>query len=523
MPILPPLAQRTVPAVLSRALARSPEKIALEERGRALTYREATDLALEWAGGFERLGVGRQESVLLMLDNHLDYVCLWLALSLTARVEAPVNTAYVGAILAHVMGDCGARVLVIEARYLPALAAVADRLERIDTVIVRGEGEDVALPARMRRLPLSALHGPRAEMAHVDPWDLIGLMYTSGTTGLSKGVRVTHAHAYGYSSPEIYGACDEGDKNLVALPLFHVGGQWKGVYNALIAGASAAIFPRFSAQTFWDDVRDFGCTYTLLLGVMAEFLLRQTERASDRDHSLKRVALVPVPNDLEGFRKRFGIATISSAYGSTEGSVVILSPMGGAEPGMIGWLRPDFDARLVDENDIEVPQGASGELVIRPHEPWVIMAGYHGMAGATEEAWRNLWFHTGDVMRQDERGMYAFVDRRRDAIRRRGENISSFEVEQEIMTHPDVLECAVVAVASDATEDEILACVVLKQGSQLDGALLREHLKPRLPYFMVPRYVRVLEALPKTPTAKIRKQALRDDGLTADTFDANAK
>jgi crotonobetaine/carnitine-CoA ligase len=522
-PNLPPLAERTVPAVLSRALARSPDKIAVEEPGRALSYHETVDLALEMAGGFERLGVGRQEPVLLMLDNHLDYVLAWLSLSLTGRIEVPVNTAYVGAILAHVIGNCGARVMVTEARYLPAIAEAADRLDRLETLIVRGEGEEVSLPSRITRISFASLRGPKAEMADVKPWDLIGIMYTSGTTGLSKGVRVTHAHAYGYATPEVYGACGESDKNLVVLPLFHVGGQWKGVYNALIAGASAAVFPRFSAQSFWSDVRAYGCTYTLMLGVMAEFLLRQPELPTDREHPLKRAILVPVPSDLEGFRRRFGIETISSAYGSTEGSVVLLSPLGGAEPGMIGWCRPDFEAKLVDENDIEVPPGASGELVIRAREPWVVMAGYHGAPEATEEAWRNLWLHTGDVMRKDSRGMYAFIDRRRDAIRRRGENISSFEVEQEIMAHPDVLECAVVAVASDATEDDILACVVRGEGSALDGAALRAHLKPRLPYFMVPRYIRFIDSLPKTPTAKVRKQALRDEGVTSDTFDANAK
>lgn len=520
---LPPLGERTVASVLSKALAKSPDKVALKEPGRSITYTQTVAEALRLAGGFTRLGVKRQDPVLLMLDNSIDYVLAWLALGLTARVEVPVNTAYVGTILAHIINNCGARVMVVEARFLPVLAQVADKLERLETIVVRGGDGSEPVPARLTRLDFAEFAAEPDPIAGVKPWDLIGIMYTSGTTGLSKGVRVTHAHAYGYSAPEVYGACGENDTNLVVLPLFHVGGQWKGVYNALIAGASAAIFPRFSAQSFWDDVRSYGCTYTLILGAMAEFLLRQPPRPDDTDHPLKRIVLVPVPNDLEGFRQRFGIDTISSAYGSTEGSVVLLSPMGGAEPGKIGWCRPDLEAKLVDENDIEVPPGASGELVIRAKEPWVLMAGYNDMPQATEEAWRNLWFHTGDVMRQDERGMYAFVDRRKDAIRRRGENVSSFEVEQEIISHPDVKECAVVAVPSDATEDDILACVVVADGAARDGATLRAYLKPRLPYFMVPRYIRFLDTLPKTPTEKVRKQALRDDGVTADTFDGDRK
>lgn len=513
---LPPLKERTLPAVINRAIAKVPDRIAIADPNRELSYSDLRDEALALAGGFGRLGIGQGAPVLLMLDNHVDYVVAWLSLGLTGRVEVPVNTAYVGTILAHVIKNSGARVMVIEDHYLPALAEVIDDIDALETVVVRGQGE---VPEKCRSLSFAELPDTPELMHNAQPWDIMAIMYTSGTTGLSKGVRVTHAHAYGYASPEVYGACGPDDRNFVVLPLFHVGGQWKGVYNALIAGAGAVVMPRFSAQTFWQDIRKYSCTYTLILGAMAEFLLRQPESEEDRGHGLARCVLVPVVADLDGFRDRFGIDTISSAYGSTEASVVLLSPLGGAEPGMIGWCRPDYEARLVDENDMEVPRGSSGELVLRAREPWVMMAGYHAMPEATEEAWRNLWFHTGDVMRQDERGMFAFVDRSKDAIRRRGENVSSFEVEQEVLAHPAVTECAVVGVPSDATEDEILACVTLREGATLEPADLRAFVEPRLPYFMVPRYLRVMDTLPKTPTEKVRKQALRDEGVTPDTTD----
>lgn len=520
MPILPPLADRTLPALLERSVRTRPDKMAVRDRDRALSYSDLKREALEIAGGFERIGVERQEAVLLMLDNHVDYVLCWLALGLTARIEAPVNTAYVGTILAHVVNNSNARVLVIEGHHLPALSSVADRLEGLRTLVVRGEYDAADIPAGLAALPFAELPSAPADYAGVDPWDIAAIMYTSGTTGLSKGVRITHAHAYGYAAPEIYGACGPDDVTLVVLPLFHIGGQWKGVLNALIAGAGAVVLPRFSAGDFWDDVRRYDCSYTLILGVMAEFLLRQPERPEDRDHKLRRVALVPVVKDLQGLKDRFGIETVSSAYGSTEASVVLLSPMGAAEPGKIGWVRPDFEVRLVDERDMEVPVGSTGELIVRAKEPWVIMDGYHNMPEATETAWRNLWLHTGDVMRRDERGMFEFVDRAKDAIRRRGENISSFEVEQEIFAHPDVLECAVIAVPSDATEDEILACVTLREGCDLSPAALLEFVRPRLPYFMVPRFVRIMPELPKTPTAKVRKQELRAAGVSAGVYDS---
>ncbi len=517
---LPPLAARTLPAVMARALDACPGRIAVRDTGRALDYAGLQAEALALAGGFARLGVGRQETVLLMLDNHADYVASWLALGLTARVEVPVNTAYVGTILAHVINTSGAKVMVLEAAHVPAVLAVAGELAALETLVVRG-----AMPAdtgRFAALPYAALPDTPQPVADVAPQDLLAIMYTSGTTGLSKGVRVTHAHAYGYCTPELYGACDAGDVSLVLLPLFHIGGQWKGVYNALIAQATAVVLPRFSATRFWDEVRSHGVTYTMLLGAMVEFLDRQPERPDDADHTLRRIVMVPVIAELDRFKRRFGIPTVSTGYGSTEASLVILSPMGGAEPGRIGWPRPDFEVRLVDGNDIEVPPGAAGELVVRPREPWVTMAGYHDQPAATAEAWRNLWFHTGDMMRQDDRGMFAFVDRARDALRRRGENISSFEVEREIYAHPAVKECAVVAAASDATEDDILACVVPVDGATLEAGALHAFLQGRMPRFMVPRYIRLMDSLPKTPTEKIRKQELRAEGPVPGTFDAES-
>ena len=521
-PKLPPPADRNLGAVFAKALAAYPDKMAVRDMERTLTYRALCDEALEIAGGFARFGVGRQGAVLLMLDNHLDYVSCWVGLGLTAKTQVPVNTAYLGAILTHVINNCGAKVLVIEDHYVERIAAIADQLTQLETIFVRGKTLGTALPARFKIAPYTALFGARAAIEHIDPWDLIGIMFTSGTTGLSKGVRVTQGQAYGYSTPEVYGACAAKDVVYVGLPLFHIGGQWAGVYNALIAGASAVVFPRFHATAFWDEVRAYGCTYTLLLGAMAEFLYRQPPDPRDSDQPMRQIVMVPVVADLDAFKKRFGVETVSTAYGSTEASAVILSPVGGAEPGKVGWLRPDFEARLVDEHDMDVAPGTPGELLVRSKEPWLIMDGYHDMPQATVDVWRNLWFHTGDSMVQDARGMYTFVDRVKDAIRRRGENVSSFEVEREIGAHPSVLECAVVAVRSDATEDDIKACLVLHPGARLTGPELIDFLKPRLPYFMIPRYVQIIKEMPKTPTEKIRKQPLRDLGVTGDTWDAVA-
>ena len=521
---LPPLAQRHIVAVMERALEAGPERPAVRDTERALSYGALVDEALRLGGGFAGRGIAEGEFVLLMLDNHLDYVSCWVGLAMTGRVEVPVNTAYLGQILAHVVANSGARMIVIEAAYLPRLAEVADRLPALEWVVVRGALPDPAptLPAHWRLLPFAELPAAPATPASLKPWDLIGILYTSGTTGVSKGVRVTHAHAYGYATPLLYGPVRDDEVTLTTLPLFHIGGQWAGVYKAFIGGASAVVLPRFGATSFWDDVRRYRATYTLLLGAMANFLYRQPPLPSDREHTLKRITMVPVMAQLDDFCQRFGIEQVATGYGLTEGSTIIRAPMGHAGPGHCGWLRPDFEARLVDEHDIEVADGEVGELIVRTRDPWAVMDGYHGMPEATLKAWRNQWLHTGDAFRRDDQGRYWFLDRLKDAVRRRGENVSSFEVETGINEHPAVLESAVIAIPSADTEDEIKACVVLRPGQQLDAPALQAFLDQRLPYFMVPRYIEFMDQLPKTPTEKIQKQRLRERGLTPSTWDGGA-
>ena len=516
---LPPLAQRNIAAVFEQALARAPDKIAVSDPNRQLSYAALYELALSFGGGMRALGVDAGQFVLLMLDNHLDYVVSWLGLALTGRVEVPVNTAYKGSILAHVANNSGARVIVIEAAHCAVLAEVIDKVPSIETIVVRGDPGALVFPARIKCLRFEQVFGERALPAALKPWDLIGILYTSGTTGLSKGVRVTQAHAYGYATPALFGAWDPDGVTLCTLPLFHIGGQWAGVYKALIEGASAVVLPRFGATSFWDEVRQHRCTHTLLLGAMANFLYRQPPTPTDREHSLRSITMVPVMAQLEAFKARFGITAVATGYGLTEGSTIIRAPVGHAEPGPAGWLRPDFEARLVDEHDIEVATGDVGELVVRSREPWSVMDGYHQMPEATVAAWRNQWLHTGDAFRCDASGRWTFIDRLKDAVRRRGENVSSFEVESEINAHPAVLESAVIAVPSEHSEDEIMACVVLRPGQALSAATLLDFLDPRMPYFMVPRYLEFFDQLPKTPTEKIQKQLLRTRGLTLATHD----
>ncbi len=516
---MPSLAQRHFGTVFERALAYYPDKIAIRDPERALSYARLYEDGLCIAGGLERLGVGHQEAVLMMLDNHVDFVVLWAGLSLTGRIEVPINTAYRAALLSHIINNSGAKVLVAEAAYLDRLVEVADSLTGLTTVVVRG-CSDVRLPARWRRFAWEDLSsGAPATPAKLQASDVMAILYTSGTTGPSKGSVNSHAHGYTYAHPSMFGAARPDDVALVPLPLFHMGGQWAAVYNAFVGGATAVVLPRFSASNFWDQAREYCATYCFLLGSMTNFLLNQPEKPGDRGHGLTNMLLVPIPAEIDRFKARFGVENIAAAFGSTEAGVIAHAPLGSGRAGAAGWLRNGVEALIVDERGIEVAPGEVGELWARAREPWTMTNGYHGMPEATVAAWQNLWFHTGDAVRIDLDGQFVFVDRTKDAIRRRGENVSSFEVEREINAHPEVAESAVVAVPSEFVEDEIKACVVVRAGCALEPQQLHRFLEPRLPKFALPRYIEILPALPKTPTEKVRKGELRATGVTVITWD----
>ncbi|HMG42004.1 MAG TPA: AMP-binding protein [Acidimicrobiales bacterium] len=515
---LPPLAERTITRVLADCAERDPDRPAVTSADEVVSRSELFERARLVGGWFRRLG--DQPRVALMLDDHLDHVLAVAGLCVAGGVQVPVNTAYRGALLAHVLADSGVETLVVDARYLPRVAEVRDRVPGLRRIVVRGEAT-LGVP-HCDLVPFAALgDGAPCSPAHREPWDLYGIMYTSGTTGVSKGVLTTHGHAFGYASPAGLQAATPDDVSLVVMPLFHVSGQLWGVVNALMAGAEAVVAGGFHVSTFWPQVRRHRVTFTTMAGAMARFLQRAAARPDDRDHPLRRVCVAPIPPDVDDFLARFGIDEYCTGYGSTETGAPLSSPTG-RPPGSVGWARPEWRARVVDAHDRDVAAGEVGELLVRSDEPWLMMTGYHGRPEATAAAWRNGWFHTGDGARQTADGEVYLVDRIDDVIRRRGENVSSQEVEAQLTGHPGVRECAVVAVPSADTDHEVLAVVVADDAAGFDPGGLVELARQHLPYFMVPRYVRTVAELPRTSTGKVRKQQLRDDGVTPDTWDRYA-
>jgi len=516
-PRIPPRDTCVLPLLLQRqAVARPDATFAVFEDGTAWSYGETLDRTRATAAALRVLGVGRGDRVLLWMANGPDMLRLYLALGWLGAVFVPINTGLRGAALEHVVADADAPLLICDERLAPVLADV--ETGAVATLVVNGTA--AAAPGGVTLLGRQALAGGPAEdapePADLAPWDLAAIHYTSGTTGLPKGVLVTHLQMHAMAVGGMY-FTGPGDRFLVNLPLFHIGGTMY-VFGTLMKGASLALVERFRTETFWDTVRELGVTSCLLLGAIASFLVKRAPSEDDRDHGLASIAIIPLTEDGLAFGRRFGV-DVYTFFDMTETSAPLASGANPSAAGSCGCLQPGYEVRIVDENDCEVPVGATGELIVRCDTPWAMAPGYFRNAEATAKAWRNGWFHTGDAFRHDAEGNFFFVDRMKDTIRRRGENISSNQVEAEVLSHPDVEAAAAIGVPSEHSEEEILVVLAPKAGRVVDPADLLRHLEPRLARFMLPRYVRILAALPLTETNKVQKKTLRAEGVTADTWD----
>lgn len=497
--------------------ASQPDKVFVKlSKTEEVTYRQMRDLAVSTAAGLASLDVKQGDHVSVWMPNTVDCLRVWFGINWLGAVYVPINTAYKGHLLEHVLENAGARIIVAHASLAATLAQVSTA--KIETVAVLG-GDPVAI-GNLRVLPPSALEpAVAASVPDVDvkPWDLQSIVYTSGTTGPSKGVMSSYAHLHAASGTDGFYMLKPDDRYMCNLPLFHVGGTI-AVTAMLQRGGSISLVSSFSTEEFWPKVRETGTTSVLLLGAMTNFITKRPPGPQDRDHPLKKVIIAPLSEDAPAFAQRFGVETYT-LYNMTEISTPLVSELNPCKAGSCGRARRGVELKLVDENDCEVAQGSVGELVIRTDAPWTLNSGYYKDPEATAAAWRNGWFHTGDAFRKDADGTFFFVDRMKDAIRRRGENISSFEVEAEIAAYPPVNEVAVIPVPSELSEEEVMCVVAPTPGSVIDPKALLEFLAPRLPHFMVPRYVRIVNALPKTPTQKIQKHLLRAAGVTDDTWD----
>jgi carnitine-CoA ligase len=512
------------PGLLSERAEATPDAVYLQNAkdGSTITFAEADRCARTWAYALRGHGVERGHTVLTMLQPGLDAIAAWLGTAWLGAIEVPINTAYRGRMLRYIVDDSDARTLVVHADYFPTVVeSLGDELSFDAVVIVGDDSSTAALPTTAKNVLRAASFLAGATESLLDPprqHDIASILYTSGTTGASKGVLVPWRQALltatGILPTELFGP---EDVYYSPFPMYHMSGKAPLIAMALLGGR-VVLRERFSTDMFWSDVRTYGVTSTNLVGAMANFLVSQPE-AVGRNTTLRDVLMLPLPADTAAFEKRFGVRC-RTTFNMTETACCILSE-GYNLPNetSCGKVRPGFEARVVDAFDEELAPGELGELVLRADTPWTLMAGYWKKPEATAATWRNQWLHTGDGFTRDADGNFYFVDRLKDAIRRRGENVSSFEVEAEINEHTAVLESAVIAVPSEQSEDEIKAVVVLKPGRPLSAEELGAFLEQRMASFMVPRFIEFVDELPKTPTSKIRKAELRERGITPQTYD----
>jgi carnitine-CoA ligase len=484
------------------------------------SYAQARDVAARFAGTLAGAGLSVGDRVALICSNRLTFMQIFLGCAWLGVVVIPINVASRGSQLQHILSNSDARVLIVEGDFIgnldrADLATVP--LQRIWVIDGLPKTAIVGVPSE----PIPPL-GEARPPASLRPSDLLAILYTSGTTGPSKGVCCPHAQYFwwGLNTAHLLGL-RKGDVLHTTLPLFHTNAI-NTFFQALLFGNHVVYGKRFSASNFFRALCEHRASVTYLLGAMVPILLARTPDVAERAHHT-RIALAPgVPERFHAeFTERTGIRLLDG-YGSTETNFTIGTTIERQRPGTMGPVFDGFEARVVDDEDNEVPDGEAGELVLRAHAPFAFATGYFGMPDKTIEAWRNLWFHTGDRVMREADGYFRFIDRVKDAIRRRGENVSAFEVEQVLLGHAAVANVAVFGVPSELAEDEIMAAIVLHPGQRVCELDLVRYCEPHLPYFAVPRYLEFVGDLPTTENGKVQKYKLRLRGISDRTWDREA-
>ena len=524
-----PQRERVLTSIIEDKARSAEDHVVFQFRDYPVTFGELNARINKAAHGFLRLGIKKGDNVAIMLPNCPEFLYVWFGLNKIGAVEVPINVALRGSGLEYQLTQSDSVVLVADARYLEQLSAVEDGLKgKIRLMVLYTDGSYDDLPARptvLDALKLPELMdgpstAPRAEVSFKDP---ASILYTSGTTGPSKGVLMSHNYWY-----EVWAECVKyaryttDDVLYSGLPFFHGNAQGITIGPAILADAKAVIVERFSASNLLDDCRRWECTEFNYIGGIIPIMLKQPPRDDDADNPIRITVGAAAPRDLWAeFERRFNLK-ILEVFGLTECYCCLASPYDEPRVGSCGKPITGWSVKLVDDDDNEVPPGTLGEFLARPERPWVGTIGYYNKPVETLEFFQNLWIHTGDLGRMDQDGYFYFVDRKKQAIRRRGENISSFEVEKVINAHPAVLESAAVGVPSEVGEEEVKAVVVLREGATLRPEELIEWCEPRMAYFAIPRYIAVRTELPKTPSERVEKYKLKREGITPDCWDREA-
>jgi len=515
-----PSADRVLSTILTRQAEQYGDRVLFVSGETRWTYSQTVAVAAASAKLLADAGIRPGDRVALMCSNRSEFMQVYLGCAWLGAIAVPINTALRGIQLSHILRNSTPALLVVESTLLTAIETL-DRDVGLPEQIWTIGSPPATQGAKRSSVPMPSA-GVQAPAGAARPGDTVAILYTSGTTGPAKGVCCPQAQLFWWG---IYSAralgIREGDVLFTTLPLFHTNAL-NAFYQAVLNGCTYVLESRFSASGFWAAARRHEATVAYLLGAMAMMLLAQPATADDSAHRIRVALGGGVPGQFhQPFLERFGVPLVDG-YGSTETNFVFAGSIPSDRPGTMGYLAEGMQARIVDPDDNELPDGQAGELVLRSSEPFAFAAGYFGMPDKTVEAWRNLWFHTGDRIVRDCDGHYRFIDRMKDSIRRRGENVSSWEVEQVILRHPAVVACAIYPLPSEMGEDEVAAAIQLEPRQSLEPVEILRHCEGQIAYFAIPRFVRFVSRMPLTENGKVKKGALRETGVTPDTWDREA-
>ena len=520
-----PQDERVLHKIIEDKARQYPNHVVFQFRDEPITLGELNDGINQAANGYLALGVKPGDKVAIMLPNCPEFLYSWFGLNKIGAVEVPINVALKGDGLTYQIDQSDCVALLADVEYLDRLEGVASDLKTVRNIVFTDNANTgAALPdwSGFEMLTYHELSDRPATTPDATTHfsDLASILYTSGTTGVSKGVMLSHHYWYEIWSESVkYSRYTEDDILYSGLPFFHGNAQGITIGPAILADAKAVFVERFSASQLWDDCRRWNCTEANYIGGIIPILLKQEPREDDADNPLRLMVGAAAPADeWHAFHERFNTKLLE-VYGMTECYCCLASPFDAPRAGSCGQAITGWDVRIVDDNDNEVAPGSLGEFIARSQRMFVGSTGYYNQPEATLELFKNNWIHTGDLGRMDEDGYFYFVDRKKQALRRRGENISSFEVESVINSHPAVLESAVVGVPADVGEEEVKAVVVLKDDHSATEEELVRWCESRMAYFAIPRYIAIRAEMPKTPSERVEKFKLKNEGITEDCWD----
>jgi len=479
-----------------------------------VTYADLADKSARFAAGLRALGIEPGDRVAVMMPTRAEFLYAWFGILAAGAIEVPIHDAARGPGIAYILETTGARAFIVDEEHVDHVADQLGGVESLEQVIVTGPKVELDKP--VEEFSNLIAHDPAAVVERKAS-DIASILFTGGTTGPPKGVALPHNHNLNLAQ----GVCDvigyaEDDAIYSVFPLFHANAKYMTVLAAMLSGAKCVIHKRFSASRFWDICLEHDITAFNGQGEMLRILLKQPQREVDRTNRVRVVVGAAAATDLVvEFEQRFDLAVLD-AYGMTETGPTIMVPWDQRRPGAAGLPTPWYEVRLVDEDDNDVPVGETGEIAVRPRRPFVMMERYWGNDAATLASMRNLWFHTGDNAHQDEDGFFWFVGRGTDSIRRRGENVSAWEVERVLADHEELLEAAVYGVPSELGGQEVMVAVVRRPESDITAEQLLDYCTGKMPHFAVPRYVRFMDALPRQHAQRVLKQELKAAGAGAE-------